>query len=119
MEELFDTKVINDLFLIRCDGLEAQYVRKYGKTEKMENGDEAEEILREFIEEKSKDENETYGMLLALDEIKGGLMDEIHVWDKAFYKKGFIDAIMFTNELKTIPNEEDKSYNKIMDKIEK
>lgn len=102
MEELFESKVLNDLYEIRTDGIEAIYIRKYGKPEDIESGEKADEKLRQFIREKAENEEKRREMVLALETFEDSVREEKNIWTKVFYKKGFVDGVGFEQEVREI-----------------
>lgn len=110
MEELFENKVLDELFEMRTDGLERAIIKKYGKTKEHEKADKTEEELTNILKETVKDEKKFEIIFEKINDFEGYLFGEIYFWEKQYYKKGFIDGMYFKKEIQEERKEIEKEF---------
>ncbi len=100
MGEMFENKLLDDLFEIRGDGLESAIIKKYGKFENEKKATEAKEKLTKLLKETIQDNNILMKVLEALNDFEGYKMEEMCFWDKQYYKLGFVDGFYIKKEIR-------------------
>ena len=100
MEEMFENKLLDDLFEIRGDGLECAIVKKYGECEDAQKALKAEEKLTKLLKETIQDDNVLIKVLEALNDFEGYRIEEMCFWDKQYYKLGFVDGFYIKKEIR-------------------
>jgi hypothetical protein len=102
MLNVLESKVLDDLYETRGDGLEGAYIRKYGKPENVEKSQQAEEELTKLIQEIVKDEENQSKMLDKLNDFETNIIGEMCFWNKQYYKLGFLDGLFFKKEIREL-----------------
>lgn len=100
MEEMFENKVLDDLYEIRRDGFESIFINHYGESEEIQKSRISENKLTEAIQKSIKNESVKEEILEKLEEHTDDLLGEMCFWDQQYYKLGFVDGMYFKKELK-------------------
>lgn len=101
-QQIFENKILDDLYETRCDHLKAILNKLYKKPEEIEIIEQAEKDLYEAIDELVKDEKVKKILLEKLNEYEGRIFQEEDVWECLYYKMGFTDGLCFQKEVKEI-----------------
>ena len=99
MEELFENKILDDLYEIR-EGFITSYKKKYGELEETKKAEQAEDELVNFMKKFIKDENTMKELFEKINKFEGYALDEMCCWHKPYYKLGFIDGMRLKKEIK-------------------
>lgn len=99
MEEMFENKVLDDLYNVRRDGFECIFINHYGEPEGIQKSRTSENKLTETIEKLIENESAKKQILDKLYEHKDDLLGEMCFWEQQYYKLGFIDGIYFKKEI--------------------
>ena len=108
MEELFENKVLDDLYDSRSDGFEAIYMKKHKDKEQLMKSLKVEEELRKELKKAVINKEILSTILEKLDEFEGNVLEEMDFWNRQYYKLGFVDGNNIKVELK---EEKEKMYN--------
>lgn len=112
MEELFENKILDELYEIRGEEFIESYTKKYGKPEKVKKAEKAEEQLVQFMKKFIKDESNMKKLYEKINIFESYALDEMSFWHKPYYKFGFIDGMSLKREIqeeKNIANDLNKS----------
>lgn len=109
MEEMFEDKVLDDLFDIRTNGLERRYLDKYGEPEELKEKEKIEQEMMDLVKKLVPDIESQNQIIDKFQNFKENMMSEICFWHKPYYKMGFIDGLNGKKEIIEIEN--DKKYN--------
>lgn len=112
MEELFENKILDELYEIRGEEFIGSYTKKYGKPEKVKKAEKAEEQLVQFMKKFIKDESNMKKLYEKINIFESYALDEMSFWHKPYYKFGFIDGLNLKREIqeeKNIANDQNKS----------
>ena len=85
MEEMFDNKILDELYEIRGDRLLRVYINKYGKPEKSKKAEKAEVELVNFMKKYIKDENDMKELFEKINRFESYTLDEMCFWHKPLY----------------------------------
>ena len=99
MEKLFDDKVLDDLFNQRCDGVIAAYLKIKGETEAKKHSRETEEELQNIMTKEIQDEDVKQLAIKKVHKFGECVLAENEEGNRIHYKKGFVDALLFANEV--------------------
>lgn len=99
MEELFENKILDDLYEIR-EGFITSYKKKYGELEETKKAEQAEDELVNFMKKFIKDENTMKELFEKINKFEGYALDEMCFWHKPYYKLGFIDGMRLKKEIR-------------------
>lgn len=77
MEEMFDNKILDELYEIRWDRFVRVYINKYGKTEKSKKAEKAEVELVNFMKKYLKDENDMKELFEKINKFENYTLDEM------------------------------------------
>lgn len=99
MEDLFKNQILNDLYEIRGDGFECEYIKQYGETEEITKSRDLDEKLTTLIKAKIKEEKDLDEILSALNDFQGAVIGEMCFWNEQYYKLGFLDSVYLKKEL--------------------
>lgn len=99
MEDLFKNQILKELYEIRGDGFESEYMKQYGKPKEIVKSKETEEKVTNIIKEKVKDEKEIDRILKTLNDFQGAVIGEMSFWNEQYYKLGFLDSVYLKKEL--------------------
>lgn len=100
MEEMFENKVLDDLYEVRRDGFECIFIKHYGEPEEIQNSRTSENELIETIEKLIETETAKKQILDKLYQHKDDLLGEMCFWEQQYYKLGFVDGMYFKKEMK-------------------
>ncbi len=114
MEDLFENKILNDLYEIREDGFFISYKKKYGELEETKKAEQAEDELINFMKKFIKDDNTMKELFEKINKFEGYALEEMCFWHKPYYKLGFIDGIRLKKEIKEGKIIENTSNNSII-----
>lgn len=127
LNEIFENQILNDLYEIRGDGLECAYFRMYGKPEAVIKAEKFENEIEHFVKKMIKDEKIQKQILDKFNECQDYALEEMTLWDRQYYKLGFLDGMYLKKELqenqekllnKNIYNsKKDSFFNECMDSI--
>lgn len=106
MEELFENKIIDELYEMREEKFTRCYIDKYGKLEETKKAEKAEEELIEFMKKFIKNEKDMDKLIGKINEFESYALDEMCFWHKPYYKLGFVDGISLKKQI-----EEEKITN--------
>ena len=99
MEDLFENKILDDLYKIR-EGFITSYKKKYGELEETKKAEQAEDDLINFMKKFIKDENTMKELFEKINKFEGYALDEMCFWHKPYYKLGFIDGMKLKKEIR-------------------
>ena len=99
MEDLFENKILDDLYEIR-EGFITSYKKKYGELEETKKAEQAEDELVNFMKKFIKDENTMKELFEKINKFEGYALDEMCFWHKPYYKLGFIDGMRLKKEIR-------------------
>lgn len=115
MEEMFENKVLDDLYEIRRDGFECIFIKHYGEPEEIKEPKKIDEELNDNIKKIVKDQNEQKQILDVLGQFQDSVLGEMCFWEQQYYKLGFVDGIYFKKE--TREQKEIFSSNNLENKV--
>lgn len=120
MELNCKSKIFDDLFEIRGQGLIRNYTKQKGKPKSSKKAEKTEEQLVEFMKKFIKNEKDMKKLFEKINNFESDVLDEMCFWHKPYYKLGFIDGMNFKKEIveeKVIDNvdNEDSIYNVVDD----
>lgn len=95
MEESVKKTVLKDLFVIRTDGFQCLYDKKF------KNINNRNVQLMDMIKEIIKDEEERRYIIEKCEEC---LNEEMNYWNLAYYKIGFMDGMSISEEIENFKN---------------
>lgn len=101
MLNIFKYKILDDLYNARGDGFETNYIKNFGKNEKLERTEITENQLDNAIE-LVKDEETKQEIIEKLGEFQDSVLGEMCFWFKQYYKLGFLDCINFKTEIRSL-----------------
>lgn len=107
MELNCKSKILDDLFEIRGEGLIRNHIKENGKPKSSKKAEKTEKELVEFMKKFIKNENDIKILFEKINNFESDVLDEMCFWHKPYYKLGFIDGMLLKTELK-----EDKEENK-------
>lgn len=116
MEEMFENKVLDDLYEIRRDGFESIFINHYGESEEIQKSRASENQLTEKVEKFVKNKKKKKQILEKLEEYTDDLLGKMCFWEQQYYKLGFVDGMYFKKEMKD--QKEIFSNNAIKDNME-
>lgn len=99
MEDLYENKILDDLYEIR-EGFITSYKKKYGELEETKKAEQAEDGLVNFMKKFIKDENTMKELFEKINKFEGYALDEMCFWHKPYYKLGFIDGMRLKKEIR-------------------
>ena len=99
MEDLYENKILDDLYEIR-EGFITSYKKKYGELEETKKAEQAEDELVNFMKKFIKDENTMKELFEKINKFEGYALDEMCFWHKPYYKLGFIDGMRLKKEIR-------------------
>ena len=99
MEELFENKILDNLYEIREEFI-TSYKKKYRELEETKKAKQAEDELVNFMKKFIKDENTMKELFEKINKFEGYALDEMCFWHKPYYKLGFIDGMRLKKEIK-------------------
>ena len=99
MEDLYENKILDDLYEIR-EGFITSYKKKYGELEETKKAEQAEDDLINFMKKFIKDENTMKELFEKINKFEGYALDEMCFWHKPYYKLGFIDGMRLKKEIR-------------------
>lgn len=99
MEDLFENKILDDLYEIR-EGFITSYKKKYGESEETKKAEQAEDELINFMKKFIKNENTMKELFEKINKFEGYALDEMCFWYKPYYKLGFIDGMRLKKEIR-------------------
>ena len=102
MKNLFENKIIDDLYKLRAEDFVHSYVKKYGKLEENKKKEKAEVDLVQFVERFIKDKEDLKILHDKIDKYEVMVLDEISAWYMPYYKLGFKDGIKLKEELQEL-----------------
>lgn len=102
VNEIFENQILNDIYETRGDGLECVYIRMYGKPEEVLNCEKVEDEFRLLAKQTIKDEEIKKQILDKFNQFQDALLGEMTLWDKQYYKLGFLDGIYLKKEIRDI-----------------
>lgn len=102
MKNLFENKIIDDLYKLRAEDFVHSYVKKYGKLEENKKKEKAEVDLVQFVERFIKDKEDLKILHDKIDKYEVMVLDEISAWYMSYYKLGFKDGIKLKEELQEL-----------------
>lgn len=102
VNEIFENQILNDIYETRGDGLECVYIRMYGKPEEVLNCEKVEDEFRLLAKQTIKDEEIKKQILYKFNQFQDALLGEMTLWDKQYYKLGFLDGIYLKKEIRDI-----------------
>lgn len=100
----FENKILDDLYELRGEEVEQQYISKYGDPEEKKKLNKVEEEFVDLIKEVVKDSKDIQSLLDKLDEFEICTMAEMWFWYKEYYKVGFIDGITLREQIREEKN---------------
>ncbi len=100
MEEMFENKVLDDLYNVRRDGFECIFINHYGEPQEIQKSRTSENQLTKKIEKFVKNKKKKKEILEKLYEHKDDLLGEMCFWEQQYYKLGFVDGVYFKKEMK-------------------
>lgn len=106
MEDLLESKILDNLYEIIEGEVENQYIKRYGNPKENKKTEKSEKQLVKFMEKLIKDETNMKILYEKLNKFELCAMGEMCFWYKPYYKKGFIDGISLKKQIK-----EEKSIN--------
>lgn len=101
-QQIFENKILDDLYETRCDHLKAILNKLYKKPEEIKKIEQAEEELYDAIDKFVEDEKIKDILLEKLNEYEGIIVLQEDIWECLYYKMGFTDGICFKREIKEI-----------------
>lgn len=99
MEDLYENKILDDLYEIR-EGFITSYKKKYGELEETKKAEQAEDELVNFMKKFIKDENTMKELFEKINKFEGYALDEMCFCHKPYYKLGFIDGMRLKKEIR-------------------
>ena len=120
MELNCKSKILDDLFEIRGEGLIRDYIKRKGKPKSSKKAEKTEEQLVEFMKKFIKNEKDMKKLFEKINNFESDVLDEMCFWHKPYYKLGFIDGMNLKKEIveeKIIDNvnNEDSIYSVVDD----
>ncbi len=101
MEEKCKNQILDELFEHRTEDFVRLYKEKYGEPEEVRQTKECEEALTQLLQNTVSNKEELEEIFKQLNFFQSNLLGELHLWNKLYYKLGFIDGIDFRVEVKT------------------
>lgn len=99
LNEIFENQILNDLYEIRGDGLECAYFRMYGKPDVVIKSEESENEMTDFIKKTIKDKEIQQQILDKFNSCRDYALEEMTLWDRQYYKLGFLDGMYLKKEI--------------------
>ncbi len=99
VNEIFENQILNDIYETRGDGLECLYIQMYGEPEEIKKTRQAKKELEDLMKELVKDQEKQKQLWLKLDRFEGCMSAETNLWDRQYYKLGFLDRIYLKKEI--------------------
>lgn len=99
MKEMFENKILDEVYEIREEEVEKRYLEKYGKPKNEKKADNAEKELVEFMKKFIKDEKDMKELFNRINRYELATTSEMSFWHKPYYKTGFIDGISFKKQI--------------------
>lgn len=96
----FENQILENLYELRGEEVERQYIAKYGEPEERRKLNEAEDELSNFIKETIKDNKDIQEAMDKLNEFEMCTMGEMWFWYREYYKAGFVDGISLRMQIK-------------------
>lgn len=116
MKNLFENKILDDLYEIREGEVEKQYIAKYGEPEETEKTRKAENELIEFMEKFIKNEKEMEELYGKINKFEICATSEMCFWFKPYYKAGFINAISLKKQIEEEQTKDNNTNDSIIQK---
>lgn len=95
-----EKKILDNLYELREEDIEKQYIAKYGEPEESKKTDKAEKELVNFMKPFIKSNKDLQNLDEKLDNFELCTMGEMYFWYKQYYKIGFIDGISLRMQIK-------------------
>ena len=102
MEEMFENKLLDDLYNIRGEKFEINYMKYYGKKKEIKKSEIAEKNFNQTINKLIKDETIIETIRKKFGDFTDSVLEEMFFWNREFYKLGFLDGINFKNEIRRL-----------------
>ena len=100
MKKLFESKILDELYEMRSEGLAGAIRRKYGKSEISEKGAKIEQELIKMLGETIKNKQKFKEIFNKLNEFECCLMRETVNFEMYYYKLGFVDGMYLKKNCK-------------------
>lgn len=107
MEEVFENKLLDDLYQVRGEGIELEYIKKYGKPKKMLKADKEEKKFVDMLQKQITDSKIISKLMEQYNNAELAMMGEYCFWFDKLYKLGFVDGMNFKTEMKEVKEELD------------
>lgn len=91
--------ILDVLYETRSRGLESKYIKLNGKTDEIKELEELEKQISDFTQRNIEDKKIQDKLLEMFNKYQEYNLAEMILWNKEYYKKGFLDGISFAREL--------------------
>ncbi len=99
MVDVIEEKVLDDLFMVRQDGFESLFVKKYGEPEEIIQVEKVEQEFIDMIKDLIQDEKMQEQIIKKFYDFKETMRGEQCFWMKPYYELGFTDGINLNKEI--------------------
>ncbi len=99
LRKIFENQILNDLYDVRGDGFECVYFKMYGKPKAVIKSEECRNEMMNFINETIKDKEIQQQLLDKFNSCRDYSLEEMTLWDRQYYKLGFLDGMYLKNKL--------------------
>ena len=101
MLNIFNFKVLDDLYDVRGEGFEVDYIKNFGKKDELVKPETTEKELENAIN-LIKDNEVKQKVKKIVSEFQDSMLQEMCFWDREYYKLGFLDGMNFKTELRNL-----------------
>ena len=101
MLNIFESKVLDDLYDVRGDGFESDYIKHFGKCDELKKSEIKEKELQQIIN-LIEDEELKKNIKNKINEFEDSMLGEMYFWNKEYYKLGIFDGINFKSEIRNL-----------------
>lgn len=101
MLNIFESKVLDDLYDVRGEGFEIDYIKHFGKSEELEKTEIKEKELKQIVNS-IEDEELKKDIKNKISEFQDSMLGEMCIWDKEYYKLGLLDGMNFKSEIRNL-----------------
>ena len=100
MENYFKDQVLKDIYTIRNDGFQCEYIKHFGTPNEINESLQAKEKLDKILKEYVKNKQDLEKIEENLEEFISAEIGELCFWMEQYYKLGFIDAMSLLREIR-------------------
>ena len=97
-------EILNTLYDSRSREFQSKYIRINGEPDEVELVEKLEQGFIDFIEKNIQDKKMQRAIINKFEEIQDNNLAEMILWEKEYYKLGFLDGMNLNEELKNFIN---------------